>query len=139
MFSFSRRVELTTAPVAHVAARLPPVPIDAEGRDSRIAVDDPDMLERHPHLIGGNLRQRRLVALPMRRLSGEHGEPAIGLEPDLRQLAAEHPPAHAHLGGPGCGFDEGRHPQTEIPALGAGSALLFAERFQIDPFERPIQ
>ena len=110
-----------------------------KGVDSRIAVDDPDVFEGHAHLIGGDLRQRRLVALPVRSLSGEDGEPAIGFEPNLRQLAAEHPAAHAHFGGSGCGFDEGRHSQTEIPALRSGSALLFAESRQIDAIERSIQ
>ena len=64
---------------------------EAERRELGVAVDDPHVFERHAHLVGGDLRQRRLVALAVRGLCGDDEEVAVRLEADLGPLAAERP------------------------------------------------
>ena len=65
--SVSARAVCSVAPPAIVAARLPPVP-KPERRAVAVADDDPDLLERHADLVGRDLGERRLVALPVRHL-----------------------------------------------------------------------
>ena len=66
----SCRAPCSAAPPAIVAARLPPV--KPERDDVAVADDDPDLLERHAELVGRDLGERRLVALAVRHLAGEH-------------------------------------------------------------------
>ena len=88
-FSLTFRVVTSTAPLAQVAARLPPVPMRLKGVMSGVAVDHPDVVERDPHLVGGHLGERRLVALAVGHLRGDHHQVAVRLELDLGPLAAE--------------------------------------------------
>ena len=58
-----------------VADRLPPV--NPNGTDVAVPDDDADLLERHAELVGGDLRERGLVALPVRHLAGEQRQDAV--------------------------------------------------------------
>ncbi len=84
MRSRNARAVCSVAPPAIVAARLPPVP-KPDRRGVAVADDDAHLLERHAELVGCDLGERRLVALAVGHLRGEHRHDAVGLEP------------HAHL------------------------------------------
>ena len=61
---------------------------DALLHDRRVAVKDRDVLDRHAELIGEHLRERRLVALAVRRRAGRRGDAAVALDRHLRVLPA---------------------------------------------------
>ena len=56
---------------------------DALLHDAGVAVQDRDVLDRHAELIGQHLRERRLVALAVRRRAGRRGNAAVALDRDL--------------------------------------------------------
>ena len=104
-FCLTSRVACSAAPLAIVAAREPPVPISAERRELRVAVDDADVVERDAELRRRDLRERRLVALAVRRLGRDDRQVPVGLEPCDRALVAAGamPAAAKKSGGPGAG------------------------------------
>ena len=59
--------------------------------DGRVAVLDRDVLDRHAELIGQHLRERRLVALAVRRRAGRGRDAAVALDGDLRVFPASGP------------------------------------------------
>ena len=104
-----------------------PVGVHALGRDLGVAVQHPDVLERHAELVGDDLAPRRLVPLAVRAGSGDHLDLAGGQHPDRRVLPAagavgeraEHPGRGqpAHLG-------EGGDADAELHRVVAGPPLL---------------
>ena len=73
------------------------------------------MLDRHAELVGEHLRERRLVALAVRRRAGGGADPAVALDRHLRMLPAagrqrrrraEAADLHVH-----------RQPEADQPAL----------------------
>ena len=94
---------------------------DAERRDRSVAVAHPHLLDRDADLVGGDLRQRRLVALAVRHLLGDapttvpssSSTSAGGLATERRRP----PPPITYApksGGPGRRLDEGREPEPEV-------------------------
>jgi len=67
------------------ADRLRPAPEGADAllHDGGVAVQDPDVLHRHAELIREHLRERRLVALAVRRGAGRGANPAVAFDRDL--------------------------------------------------------
>ena len=113
----------------HAADRQGPRPVGvhALGRDLGVAVQHPDVLERHAELVGDDLAPRRLVPLAVRAGSGDDLDLAGGQHPDRRVLPAagavgqraEHPGRGqpAHLG-------EGGDADAELHRVVAGPPLL---------------
>ena len=75
------------APPAIVAARLPPVPKPI-GTRSVSPTTTRTWSNRHAELVRRHLGQRRLVALAVRHLRGEHRHRAVVLEPHPHDLVA---------------------------------------------------
>ena len=84
-----------------------------------VADDDPDLLEWHAELVGGDLGEGGLVALPVRHLAGEQRHDAVVREREPHELQAHR--AAARLGGAraGSGLDEGRQADAQVTAPGA--------------------
>ena len=105
------RIRFARAPgrVERGAARHRRRPAAARAEPHRRAVgvtcDDSDLLERHTDLVGRDLRERRLVALPVGHLRGEDRHHAVGLEPHPHLLGSHDPAATALLAWAGRGFD----------------------------------
>ena len=66
------------------------VGVHALGRDARVAVQDADVLERHTEPVGGDLRPRGLVTLPVGGRAGDDLDLAGGQHPHGRD---SQPPA----------------------------------------------
>ena len=82
-----------------VAARLPPVPTSGERCDVGVAEDHPDVLEPDAEDVGGHLGQRRLVALTVRLLAGDHDDRSVLVDRHVGHLVAED--ARRLVAGPG--------------------------------------
>ena len=121
-----------------------PVRVEAELHRRRVAVDHLDLVDRDAQPLGGDLREGRHVALPVRGGADEDlhapgrqaadrgGVPAAGRVEDR----AEDPGGReaAHLG-------VGREPDAEllgVPAL-PPLGLLAAEGLVVDHLERPVE
>ena len=93
-------------------------PDQVERRHLGVAGDDADALERHSELVGGQLRQRGVVALAVGRLAGEDGQRAVGLEAGGRPLRAPGRGARAERPGvvrwTGRGLHERGEPEAPV-------------------------
>ncbi len=75
------------ATAAHRASAGPSP--EAVGDDRGVAVDDLDIVYGDAKLPGGDLRDRRLVALTVVVQPHRHAHASVGLEPDRRRVVAE--------------------------------------------------
>src|SRR5439155_16772863 len=100
----NRRARDGGAPAAECANRV--------GRLVRIAIEDPDLVEREAEGIGGKLAPGGLVTLAVRGRPGDHGDRPVGFEPDCGPI----------LGKSGGLLDVGRDPDTlQAASLARGS------------------
>ena len=83
-----------TAPPAIAADRLPPVPASPNGVIAVSPKRTRHLFDRDADLVGGELRERGLVALAVGHLLGDDRHPAVLLEHEARRLGA-HQRAHA--------------------------------------------
>ena len=112
---------------------------EAHRRAVRVTCNHSDLLEGHADLVRGDLSERRLVALPVRHLRGEHRHHAVGLEADAHLLGAHHPAAAAPFARARGGLDERRHADAEVAAFRACRCLASAERGQVDDLGHPLE
>ena len=98
-----------------------------ERRGTGVAVDDPDALEGQGELVGGQLGQGGLVALPVGHLAGEDGDRAVGLQPGVGLLVASGRRPRAQGAGEvrraGRCVDAAREADAQVAALAAGIGL----------------
>ena len=104
----------------HPAARDAAAPVGALALpdDLRVAVDDGDGLHGESELVGGELGEARLVALPVRRAAGLDGDVAVRPDDDVARLVVDER-AHLHVR---------REPDPVEPPGRARPGLLGAER-----------
>ena len=120
------------APLASVAARLPPVDTMLNGVSRVSPWTTATDARVDAELVGDDLGQGGLVALAVRRLAGEHRDRPVELETDPRPLERSllvgEPQRLAVVGRAGTGFEIRAEPHPEEPALGAPGGLLGAKR-----------
>ena len=98
-----------------------------------VADGDDDIVRVDAELVGGDLRQHRLVALTAGRVALEHERLAVRVEPHRRRAIARlvlH--GDQHLGGDARGFDADAETDSQVSAAGARRSLLLAKALQID-------
>ena len=87
--TLARRARATCERGAAGQGRRPAAAGEAGRHDIGVAHHDPHVLERHAELVGRDLRQRRLVALPVGHLPREHAHRAVAVQPGADVLGAE--------------------------------------------------
>ena len=135
--AFSCRAPCRVTPPAIVADRLPPV--KPEGDGVTVADDDADLLEGHAELVGGDLGEGGLVALPVRHLAGEQrrrcrlrpAEDAWTPGPARRPTSGR-PRARGRL-------DEGGHADAQVAAPGPGRRPGGAGRREVHQLGEALQ
>ena len=105
---------------------------DALLHDAGVAVQDRHVLERHAELIREHLRERRLVALAVRRRAGRRGDAAVALDRDLPVF----PPAgrQRRRGTEAADLDVHRQAEADEPPVLARLVALGDEPFQFAAF-----
>ena len=100
------------------------------GNNSGVTVDDLYVVDRHLKRLGRNLRPARCVPLSVRRRTAQHGDVAVGGDPNRAVL----PWTEA------ADFDVRRDPDTEwLSARLATLCLLFAQSFVVDVLEEFVE
>src|SRR5439155_7755820 len=100
-----------------------------------VAVNDLDLLHRDPELVGHELRERRLVALPMGMRAGVNRHAPRRMHAHLAGLVeagARAERAHELRRRDGAGFDVRREPDADEPPLLARGLLLGAELLVVE-------
>ena len=120
------------------------MPDDAERREVRVAVSDSDGLNGNAELVGGHLRERRLVALAMGHLPGVDRDAAIGFEDRVDRLGAGERGEAGHdrvevPGRPRSRFDVGRDPEAEAATLLPSRRLVLCPMFEVGDIESPLE
>ena len=83
--------------------------------DSGIAVENRDVLERNAELIGEHLRERRLVALTVRRSASRRADAAVALDRHLRMFPSAGRKRRRRSDA--ADLDVDREPETDEPSL----------------------
>ena len=98
----------------------------------RVGMDDPHRLQGHAQLVGGDLRERRLVPLPERGGAAAHQHRAVALDADGSPLGADACPGH---------LDVDRQSDTQLAAVAALPAprLLGAQSLVIRKLQQRIE
>ena len=136
--SLSCRAPCSVGAAGH--GRRPAAAGEPERDHVAVADDDPDLLERHAELVGRDLGERGLVALPVRHLAGEHGHGAVGVEPQPhRAPGPSGRSAPSASRGPGRGLDVGGQADAEVAALRPRSAPAGPEGREVDELGDALQ
>src|SRR5262245_34929240 len=101
---------------------------------------DTHRLEWDADLVRGDLGERRLVALTVRRLAGEYGHVTIDLEPYPRLLGhrGRHADGRKEVGRPRREFHQVAHANPKQSTGFTRAPLLFAEGRVADAFEGAV-
>ena len=110
-----------------------------ERDDVAVADDDADLLERHAEFVGGDLGQRRLVALAVRHLAGEQHDDAVFLQPQAHGLKAHGTARPLGRARAGSGLDERSDTDAEVAALCSCLGLAAPERGKVHQLGDPLQ
>ena len=109
-------LELPGAVQRHAAGHggRPAAARETERHHVAVPDDDPDLLEWHAELVGGDLGEGGLVALPVRHLAGEQRHDAVFREREPHELQAHRPAARFGGARAGSGLDEGRQADAQV-------------------------